>query len=119
MNNERGILRPDVSGFDLNVSAINPQQPKNPFHKQTPNGSVDEFEDEPPLLEDLGIDVQAVKSKLLSTVLFLKPDAEFVKKPDMTGPMLIGTTLGVLLAMVVLKESKIEFRCDLWFWLFR
>ena len=101
------ITRPDFSQLNLEMSSIHPEQEQtihrqNPFAKEnnTTAYSDDEFANEPPLLEDLGIDIDSVKSKLLSTILFLKPNTEFVQKPDMTGPFLIGTALGFFLALV-------------------
>ena len=98
------LRRPDVSSFNLNFSSIHSSYDEGSrFDSNTDptnDNEQDEFANEPPLLEDLGIDIGAVKSKLFAVLLFKKPDQEFVQKPDMTGPMVIGTMLGIFLAMV-------------------
>lgn len=73
----------------------------------------DEFENEPSILEELDIDIQAVKSKLRSTIFFFKPDPEFAQKPDLTGPLILATILGLVLVLVKSKERKNQ----LWFYL--
>ena len=99
------LERPDLSQFNLNMSSMNPYYNEGAqddvTNDQSHGMNDDEFINEPPLLEDLGIDIQSVKSKLVSVILFMKPNPEFVQKPDMTGPMFIGTILGILLAMVL------------------
>ena len=98
------LKRPDVSQFNLNMSSINPYYSEGARYdntsEQTPDAAEDEFANEPPLLEDLGVDIAAIRSKLVSVLLFMKPNPEFVQKPDMTGPLLIGTLLGLFLAFV-------------------
>ena len=49
------------------------------------------------MFEEIGIDVNLVKSKLKSTILFYKPNSEFIQYPDMAGPLILSTLLGIFL----------------------
>ena len=62
--------------------------------------SNEEFANEPSLLEELDIDLEAVKSKLKSTLFFFRPNPEFAKKPDLVGPLILATILGCILVLV-------------------
>jgi hypothetical protein len=77
------------------------------------NEPDDEFANEPTILEELDIDMEAVKSKLKSTLFFFKPDPEFAKKPDLTGPLILATILGVILTLVVSSERTRQLRIHL------
>ena len=57
-------------------------------------------EEEIPLLEDLDIDVDMVKSNLKSVILFKKFEHKFTEDPDMTGPVLVGFSLAMALILV-------------------
>lgn len=64
-----------------------------------------EILEEPPLLEELGIDMRNVVKKLKTTTLLQKPLEDFMEESDMTGPILLMTCLGMLL----LLKRKISF----------
>ena len=57
----------------------------------------DEFANEPPLLEELGIDVDHIYRRIQSVVFFRKIGEDLVRDLDMGGPLFIALTLGVLL----------------------
>lgn len=40
-----------------------------------------------------------VKSKLKSTILFYKPNSDFILSPDMAGPLILSTLLGIFLTL--------------------
>lgn len=58
---------------------------------------VDEFANEPPLLEELGIDLDHIYKRIMSVVFFRKIGQDLVSDFDMGGPMFIALALGVLL----------------------
>ena len=73
---------------ELNVSEI--QEPEN----------IHESQEELPFLEEIGVDYSMVMSKLRSTVLFSKNNSsDFINHPDMTGPLLLTTSLGVIMSL--------------------
>jgi len=65
-------------------------------------GPVQEYdeENEPPLLEDLGIDLKLIKMRTLSVLKFEKCQEEFVREADMSGPLLLILVFGMLLLCV-------------------
>ena len=83
------LQRPNLSQFSNNTISSIPSTTK----------PSPDYQDDLPLLEDLGIDLTSVKSKLMSTLFFLKPNSTFIQKPDLTGPLLLGTILGFLLTL--------------------
>ena len=58
---------------------------------------VDEFANEPPLLEELGIDLDHIYKRILSVVFFRRIGEDLVSDFDMGGPLFIALALGVLL----------------------
>ncbi|KAA8494309.1 Protein YIPF7 [Porphyridium purpureum] len=68
--------------------------------------STSSFEDEPPLLEELGINVEHIWAKALMVLNPLsKFDPSFADEPDMSGPVLFCLLLGVFL----LLGGKVQF----------
>lgn len=59
----------------------------------------DAEEQEPPLLEDLGIDIEEIKSNLKSVLFFKKFEKRFVTQLDLIGPLLIAFSLASALGM--------------------
>lgn len=68
--------------FDQDTSQQQQYQ-QNTMNKQN---SEDEFENEPPILEELDIDLESIKSKFISIAKLWKFDDEISKNPDMLGP---------------------------------
>ena len=82
-----------------------PQQDYEPETNQNqpgnnPNQQYQGEEQEIPLLEDLDIDLEMVKSNLKSVILFKPFDHKFTEDPDMTGPVLVGFSLALALILV-------------------
>ncbi|CAN8065457.1 unnamed protein product [Agarophyton chilense] len=96
--------RPGASNGGLNGSAnvsTDQQQYYMPPHQSTTS-----FEDEPPLLEELGINVPAMIAKAKAVANpFSNIDSTFADEADMTGPILLWLLLGCLL----LLQGKIQF----------
>lgn len=76
------------------------------FFMPPPQQSTTSFEDEPPLLEELGINVPAVIAKARAVLNpFSKVDSSFADEADMTGPVFLILLLGFLL----LLQRKVQF----------
>lgn len=65
------------------------------------NISLERFSsiDEPPLLEDLGIDIEHIQQKIKSVITLSKLDDKLLAEPDMGGPLLFAIIFGFLLLM--------------------
>lgn len=76
------------------------------YYMAPPSQSTTSFEDEPPLLEELGINMPAViaKARLVANP-FSKIDSTFADDADMTGPLLLCLALGFL----HLLQRKVQF----------
>jgi hypothetical protein len=100
------LKRPNISNFSEMSSIHSDNNDFDDNQKSEKSNSFnEEDEEELPLLEELGIDLKSVKSKLMSTILFTKPNSHFIQKPDLTGPLMLGTLLGFLLTL----KSKVNF----------
>lgn len=88
-------------GMNDGTNASNQQ-----YYMPTPQQSTTSFEDEPPLLEELGINVPAVISKAKAVANpFSHIDSSFADEADMTGPVFFCLLLGFLL----LLQKKVQF----------
>eukprot|EP00929_Paragymnodinium_shiwhaense_P091840 TRINITY_DN51731_c0_g1_i1.p1 TRINITY_DN51731_c0_g1~~TRINITY_DN51731_c0_g1_i1.p1 ORF type:complete len:271 (+),score=46.34 TRINITY_DN51731_c0_g1_i1:88-813(+) len=63
------------------------------------NEFEDDFENEPPLLEELGIDVGNIILRIQGVALFKKLDEEILRDADLSGPLLIVLALGCCLLL--------------------
>jgi len=71
------------------------------------NGRVDGFEEEAPLWEELGFDLEFIKAKTLSLLLLRgKLDNNIVKDEDLGGPLIFCVLLGFCL---LLQGGKFHF----------
>lgn len=61
--------------------------------------------EEPPLLEDLGIDLGQIKRKVFSVIAMKKSNKEILDDADLAGPLMIAVLLGV----VLLFQGKVQF----------
>lgn len=66
-----------------------------------PDGTIEE----PPLLEDLGIDLENIKTKTIAVLTLKKCDEKFLVEADMSGPLLLALAFGGLL----LLSGKVHF----------
>ncbi|OLP80159.1 Protein YIPF5 [Symbiodinium microadriaticum] len=69
------------------------------------NNYDDDIENEPPLLEELGINVEHILLRMQGVAFFKKLDEEILKDADLSGPLLICLTLGMALLLV----GKLQF----------
>ncbi|KAG9275218.1 protein YIPF5-like isoform X1 [Astyanax mexicanus] len=73
------------------------------FQPSAPPGApetTDSFEEEPPLLEELGINFDHIWQKTLTVLNPLKPaDGSIMNETDLTGPVLFCIALGITLLM--------------------
>ncbi|XP_030628684.1 protein YIPF7 isoform X2 [Chanos chanos] len=92
---------------DVGVSHYAPQMDTpytgQVFQPAAPSGSpayTDSFEEEPPLLEELGINFDHIWQKTLTVLNPLKPaDGSIMNETDLTGPILFCIALGATLLM--------------------
>lgn len=56
--------------------------------------------DDPPLLEDLGIDLPSIKEKTLAIIKFKKIEERLLENADMSGPILYALIFGGFLLLV-------------------
>lgn len=76
------------------------------YYMPNPQQSTTSFEDEPPLLEELGINVPAVIAKARAVANpFSRIENTFADEADMTGPVFLCLLLGFLL----LLQAKVQF----------
>eukprot|EP00440_Ansanella_granifera_P044769 gb/GFBE01048522.1/.p1 GENE.gb/GFBE01048522.1/~~gb/GFBE01048522.1/.p1 ORF type:complete len:274 (+),score=44.02 gb/GFBE01048522.1/:1-822(+) len=68
-------------------------------------GFDDDFENEPPLLEELGINVDHIKLRMMGVAFFKQIDEEVLRDADLSGPLVICLTLG----MALLLAGKLQF----------
>ncbi|NXE58554.1 YIPF7 protein, partial [Calcarius ornatus] len=72
------------------------------YSPSTPSqlGYVDGFDEEPPLLEELGINFEHIWQKTLTVLNPMKPaDGSIMNETDLTGPMVFCLALGATLLM--------------------
>uniref|UniRef100_A0A8C3TVS8 Yip1 domain family member 7 n=1 Tax=Catharus ustulatus TaxID=91951 RepID=A0A8C3TVS8_CATUS len=75
-------------------------QPAYSPHTPPQLGYVDGFDEEPPLLEELGINFEHIWQKTLTVLNPMKPaDGSIMNETDLTGPMVFCLALGATLLM--------------------
>ena len=90
--------------IDLTKSAYEQNSEKeNNDEKEQPND--DEEEIDPPLLEELGINPQNIKNKIIGVITLKRIDKKFLEDSDMAGPLLIF----LLFAFSSVLQYKINF----------
>ncbi|NXP06337.1 YIPF7 protein, partial [Thinocorus orbignyianus] len=76
------------------------------YSPNTPLGYMDGFDEEPPLLEELGINFEHIWQKTLTVLNPMKPaDGSIMNETDLTGPMVFCLALGGTL----LLAGKVHF----------
>mmetsp|Transcript_15188 Transcript_15188/g.39114 ORF Transcript_15188/g.39114 Transcript_15188/m.39114 type:complete len:296 (-) Transcript_15188:100-987(-) len=76
-----------------------------PGAAQSPSSYDDDIENEPPLLEELGINVEHIVLRMKGVALFKQIDQDVLEDADLSGPIAIIMTLGTCL----LLAGKIQF----------
>ncbi|EAR85896.2 Yip1 domain protein, putative (macronuclear) [Tetrahymena thermophila SB210] len=64
-----------------------------------------DYDNEPPLLEDLGIDLKLIKERIIQVFKFQQGKAQFHEDPDLCGPLLLCSLLGFLMML----SAKLQF----------
>ncbi|KAL4512775.1 hypothetical protein ABPG72_017460 [Tetrahymena utriculariae] len=109
-SNQQAQIQP--KRFDPNQAQQQQQQQQSQLYQQQlgytnlgfdPN-NVDP-DNEPPLLVELGVDLNSIKVRTLSVLKFKKCDIQFLEDPDMSGPIILGFVFGFLL----LLSGKMQF----------
>ncbi|XP_055290782.1 protein YIPF7 isoform X3 [Moschus berezovskii] len=81
-------------------------QPASNQDYYSPSSYIDSFDEEPPLLEELGINFDHIWQKTLTVLNPMKPaDGSIMNETDLTGPILFCMTLGATL----LLAGKVQF----------
>merc|ERR1719272_1299262 len=65
----------------------------------------DDFENEPPILEELGINIEHIWMRIQGVAFFKRIDQDLLADADLSGPLMIGMALGVCL----LLAGKLQF----------
>ncbi|XP_069487834.1 protein YIPF7 isoform X1 [Ambystoma mexicanum] len=94
--------------FQPESTALPPEYTEQMFQPSAPlySGNPDHLEDEPPLLEELGINFDHIWQKTLTVLNPLRPaDGSIMNETDLTGPMFFCLALGATL----LLAGKVHF----------
>jgi len=91
--------------IDLTKSAYEQNTEKENTNNEKEQNNEDEDEIEPPLLEELGINLQSIKNKIIGVITLKRIDKKFLEDSDMAGPLLIF----LLFAFSSVLQYKINF----------
>ncbi|NXS26555.1 YIPF7 protein, partial [Pomatostomus ruficeps] len=100
--------QPPAGAFVPSDMLLSPQsytgqilQPTYSLDSLSQFGYADGFDEEPPLLEELGINFEHIWQKTLTVLNPMKPaDGSIMNETDLTGPMVFCLALGATLLMV-------------------
>jgi hypothetical protein len=91
--------------IDLTKSAYEQNSEKENNNNEKEQNNEEEDEIEPPLLEELGINLQSIKNKIIGVITLKRIDKKFLEDSDMAGPLLIF----LLFAFSLVLQYKINF----------
>ena len=91
--------------IDLTKSAYDENSKGQNNSEEKDNNKDEEDEIEPPLLEELGINPQNIKNKIIGVITLKRIDKKFLEDSDMAGPLLIF----LLFAFSSVLQYKINF----------
>ena len=91
--------------IDLSKNAYEENDSKENNEGEPKNNNEDEDEEELPLLEELGINPQNIKNKIIGVITLKRIDKKFLEDSDMAGPLLIF----LLFAFSLVLQYKINF----------
>ncbi|KAJ6228344.1 protein yipf [Anaeramoeba flamelloides] len=99
-NNNNQTNQTDFFQSVYSTDNVYSDMPKSPsFNQMSSMGN--NFENEPPLLEELEINFDHIKSKMLSVLNPFKPvDTIFINDSDLAGPLIFCLLLGLFLLFV-------------------
>ena len=75
--------------IDLSKNAYEDNDSKEYNEEDKNNNKEEEDEEELPLLEELGINPQNIKNKIIGVIILKRIDKKFLEDSDMAGPLLI------------------------------
>lgn len=91
---------PNTGGNTYSGNIMQPQMPSYDAPNDTYSGG---FEDEPPLLEELGINFDHISKKTLAVLNpFTNSDPSIVNETDLAGPLVFCLALGGTLLLVII-----------------
>jgi hypothetical protein len=90
--------------IDLSKNAYEENDSKDNNNKEQ-NNNNEEDEEELPLLEELGINPQNIKNKIIGVITLKRIDKKFLEDSDMAGPLLVF----LLFAFSSVLQYKINF----------
>ncbi|KAF4687004.1 Protein yipf5 [Perkinsus olseni] len=109
-----GVTSPSASSMG-GTGVLPPRQPSlgggsmggaGPQHPTPGGGSMGEFDtddddlaNEPPLLEELGIDLDAIAARIKSILFFRGVSQNLMQDTDLGGPLLIAAAFGTMLVL--------------------
>ena len=91
--------------IDLTKSAYDENSKGENNNEEKENNKDEEDEIEPPLLEELGINPQNIKNKIIGVITLKRIDKKFLEDSDMAGPLLVF----LLFAFSSVLQYKINF----------
>ncbi|XP_051507807.1 protein YIPF5-like [Myxocyprinus asiaticus] len=99
-----GYVHPEYHDVDSAAPSPDEYTTQGPtgqmFQPVAQPGQTDSYEEEPPLLEELGINFDHIWQKTLTVLNPLKPaDGSIMNETDLTGPILFCIALGATLLM--------------------
>ena len=115
-NDEKAKLKPEKKkrkktdeglseNIDLSKNAYEDNDSKEDNAEKKNDNENDEDEEELPLLEELGINPQNIKNKIIGVITLKRIDKKFLEDSDMAGPLLIF----LLFAFSLVLQYKINF----------
>jgi len=108
-DDEKSKLKPKGKSqneeFSENIDLSKNAYDENDSKDNENNNNNEEDEEELPLLEELGINPQSIKNKIMGVITLKRIDKQFLKDSDMAGPLLII----MLFAFSLVLQYKINF----------
>jgi len=108
-DDEKSKLKPKGKSpneeFSENIDLSKNAYDENDSKDNENDNNNEEDEEELPLLEELGINPQSIKNKIMGVITLKRIDKQFLKDSDMAGPLLII----MLFAFSLVLQYKINF----------
>ena len=92
------IIQPKLTSYGFDGNSVNPSLYPNNTSTSSQINRSNQYENEPPLLEELGINLQHIKKKTISVLIPKKKiDQSILEDTDMAGPLVFCLIQGFLL----------------------
>jgi len=94
-------VQPPMGAFPNQGAMSGSMQPGNfpPPQPQQTYTFDDDVDNEPPLLEELGINVDHIRQRMQGVAFFKKLDEDILRDADLSGPLVVGLALGICLLL--------------------